>query len=93
MRGQSDAPLASACQNLLKTGNQCSRFARSGHDALVLAQLLDQLREKIESGPKDRREAAAELELVIKLLHQHTSFNKVSERLYRLYVSGELSSK
>ncbi len=68
-------------------------YGRHSHDALVLAQLLDQVREKIQCGPRGRREAATQLETAIRILHQHTSFNKVSKKLYRLYVSGGLSAK
>jgi len=68
-------------------------YARHSHDALVLAQLLAQVREKTERGPKGGHEAAAQLETAIKTLHQYTSFSKVSKKLYRLYVSGDLSAK
>lgn len=68
-------------------------YAKNPHAALVLAQLLDEVRKKIARGPKARREAEAQLEFAIKTLHRHTSFNKVSEKLYRLYVSGHLSAK
>ena len=55
-----------------------------GHpdDALTLAQLLAQLKEHIERGPKGRREALAQLEFAIKTLYPHSRFNKVNKKLF-----------
>jgi hypothetical protein len=67
-------------------------YAGHPHDALILAQLLAQLKEHIESRPKGRREALAQLEFAIKTLYPHSGFNKVSEKL-RVAVAGKLSVK
>ena len=68
-------------------------YAGHPHDALILAQLLRQLKEHIESGPKGRREALAQLEFAIKTLYPHSGFNKVSKKIFRLAVAGRLSAK
>ncbi len=66
-------------------------YARHSHDALVLAQLLDQVREKINRGPTGRREAVAQLELAIDTLYLFSSFDKASRKLFGLAVAGKLS--
>ena len=68
-------------------------YAGKAHDALVLATLLEIVRRKMGRGPKDRREASAELEFAIKTLYQYTDFNKVSRKLYRLWITEKLSTK
>ena len=67
----------------------------AGHpdDALTLAQLLAQLKEHIESGPKGRREALAQLEFAIKTLYPHSRFNGLSRKMFRVAVAGTLSAK
>ena len=53
----------------------------AGHpdNALILAQLMAHLKEHIESGPKGRREALAQLEFAVKILYPHSRFNHVSK--------------
>jgi len=65
-------------------------YVRNPSDALTLAQLLEQVKELIERGPKGRREAVAQLELAINALYPHTSFDKVSRKLFRQRIAGTL---
>ena len=61
--------------------------------ALGLAQQLTAIRQSLESGRKGIPDAIEGLNLAIDGLFDHTDFNKVSRKLYRKRLDGNLKPK
>jgi hypothetical protein len=66
-------------------------YARHPSEALGLARQLMEIRKALKRGQK--AEAIAGIDLAVKELYDHTSFDKVGRKLYQRVVEGSITAK
>ena len=68
-------------------------YARHPDEALDLARQLIEIRKALQRGAKGKAEAIAAIDLALTELYPHTSFDKVSRKMYHRTLEGSLSYK
>ena len=68
-------------------------YARHPSEALDLARQLIEIRKALKRGRKGMEEAIAAIDLALKELYPHSSFDKVSRKMYYRTLEGTLSYK